>query len=130
MARELTNQQKAFVDEYCVDRNASAAAIRAKYSPTGADSMGSQLLRNPKVRQAVDQRLKELSEKTLVTPEYIITGLREIADKCRTKEKWNPQAVNQAFKLLGEHLQLYTKNINHSGEMKVSPLVINIQEKK
>ena len=128
MARELTDKQQLFVNEYCVDRNATAAVIRAGYSKKNADSWGSQMLSKPKVRKAIDLRLSEISEKTLVTSEYVITGLREIADKCRTKDLWNPQAVNQAFKLLGEHLQLYTKNFNHGGELKVSPLIINIKE--
>lgn len=50
---DLTDQQEIFVREYLVDWNASAAAIRAGYSPKSAMTQGWQLLQNPKVSQAI-----------------------------------------------------------------------------
>jgi len=43
----------AFAQEYPLDRNGTAAAIRAGYGPTGAHVEASRLLRNPKVADSV-----------------------------------------------------------------------------
>lgn len=58
---KLTDKQKRFIDEYCVDWNGTQAAIRAGYSASSAAAEASRLLRNVKVRQAIDARLTELS---------------------------------------------------------------------
>ncbi|MDR3353376.1 MAG: terminase small subunit [Zoogloeaceae bacterium] len=50
---DLTDQQEIFVREYLVDWNASAAAIRAGYSPKAAMQQGWSLLQNPKVSHAI-----------------------------------------------------------------------------
>lgn len=57
----LTNKQKAFIEEYLCDFNATRAAERAGYS--GDDNVlgaqGSRLLRNVKVAEKVSERLTE-----------------------------------------------------------------------
>lgn len=57
---DLTNKQKAFVEEYLQDFNATRAAERAGYS--GDDSslaaQGSRLLRNVKVAKKISERLQ------------------------------------------------------------------------
>jgi len=44
--RQLTNKQQRFIEEYCVDCNATQAAIRAGYAESGAHVNGHRLLRN------------------------------------------------------------------------------------
>jgi len=57
----LTNKQKAFVEEYLCDFNATRAAERAGYG--GDDNVlgaqGSRLLRNVKVAEKISERLSE-----------------------------------------------------------------------
>ncbi|WP_218831343.1 terminase small subunit [Bordetella genomosp. 1] len=51
MARKtLTDKAKRFVDEYLIDRNASAACIRAGYSSKSAKQIGCELLASPTLR--------------------------------------------------------------------------------
>jgi len=76
---KLTLKQQKFADEYLIDLNATQAAIRAGYSPKSAEQQGSVLLRNPKVRAYIDQRIAELSRRTGVTQERIIRELARIA---------------------------------------------------
>jgi phage terminase small subunit len=57
----MTDRQARFVEEYCVDFNATRAAIRAGYSERTAYSIGHENLRKPEIRGAVDARLAELS---------------------------------------------------------------------
>ena len=79
---ELTPQQRLFVHEYLLDRNATQAAIRAGYSPKTAASQGSDLLKVPKVRDLVNAGLerleKRLTEKTEVSLERVLLELRRI----------------------------------------------------
>jgi len=76
---KLTPKQERFVEEYLIDLNATAAAIRAGYSARSADKIGSQLLGNPRVSARLAERMAELSRRTGVTQERIIRELARIA---------------------------------------------------
>lgn len=74
---ELTNKQKAFVEEYLQDFNATQAAKRAGYG--GDDGVlgaqGSRLLKNVKVIERINQRLRE----TAMLADEVLARLAEIA---------------------------------------------------
>jgi phage terminase small subunit len=55
----LTNKQRVFVEKYLTCWNATESAKQAGYSAKSAYSIGSENLRKPEIRQAVDQRLTE-----------------------------------------------------------------------
>lgn len=57
----MTRKQQRFVEEYCVDANATAAAKRATYSERTAHSIGSENLRKPEIRDAIAERMDRLS---------------------------------------------------------------------
>ncbi|TPE44947.1 terminase small subunit [Pontibacter mangrovi] len=59
--KKLTAREQRFVEEYCIDCNATQAAIRAGYSKKGAKVQGHRLLTNANLRPHIDARLKELS---------------------------------------------------------------------
>jgi len=77
--RKLTPRQKRFVQEYLVDLNATQAAIRAGYSQKGAETRGSELLRNRKVAAAVRVAKEKREERTEVTADKIVRELAQIA---------------------------------------------------
>lgn len=58
---KLTDKEKRFVEEYCVDWNCTKAAIRAGYSEKTAGQQGHQLYKKLQIKSAIDTRLKELS---------------------------------------------------------------------
>ena len=78
-AHRLTPKQAAFVREYLVDLNASGAARRAGYSRNGAEVTGHRLLRNPKVATQIEKALQERVERTELTADEVIEGLRREA---------------------------------------------------
>ncbi len=78
MAR-LTARQERFVQEYLIDLNASAAAIRAGYSPKTAEQIGHQLLKKTSVKSAIDQALAERSKRTGVNQDRVILELAKLA---------------------------------------------------
>ncbi len=75
----LTAKQQKFADEYLIDLNATQAAIRAGYSSNSAEQQGSTLLRNPKVRAYIDERMALHSARTGVNQERIIRELARVA---------------------------------------------------
>lgn len=80
----LTEKQKKFVDEYLIDLNATQAAIRAGYSEKTADVQASRLLVNVKVQEYLQQKQKELQDRTGVTQDKIIAELVKVAFGDRT----------------------------------------------
>ena len=61
MGISWTKKQQRFVEEYCVDFNATQAAIRAGYSEKTAYSIGHENLTKPEIKEAIENRLDELS---------------------------------------------------------------------
>lgn len=55
----LTDKQRAFIDEYLIDYNATQASIRAGYSEQSAYSIGWENLRKPEIRRVLDARIEE-----------------------------------------------------------------------
>lgn len=72
----LPEKRQRFVEEYLLDLNATRAAIRAGYSPRTAESQGSRLLSDAKIRDAVRNAKQRRQERTRVTADRT---LREIA---------------------------------------------------
>lgn len=106
MARKLTPKQKAFVDEYLIDLNATQACIRAGYSKKTADRIGPELLGNPCVSAAIQKAMQERQRRTEVTQDYVIAKLKEIADKDAsdyTESDLKYSSKLKALELLGKH---------------------------
>lgn len=77
---QFTDKQAAFIREYCLDKNATQAAIRAGYSAKTAAAAGDRLLRNVSIRSAVDELLAKLATNTETESEWIRRRLKEEAD--------------------------------------------------
>lgn len=81
-----------FVQEYLVDLNAKQAAIRAGYSPRTAESQGSRLLSNVKVKDAIQKAMQKRSTRTEITAdmvlmEYAKIGFSNITDYLSVEDK-------------------------------------------
>lgn len=74
----LNEKQKRFADEYLIDLNASAAYIRAGYSPNHSNANASKLLQNKAIRAYIDERMAEISRRTGVNQERIMRELARI----------------------------------------------------
>jgi len=131
MNNRLSPRQRRFVEEYLVDLNATQAAIRAAYSPRTADVKGSQLLGKVRIADAIAESMAARSERTGVTADEVIEGLREVVRRCLQRSAvmvWDRSArrlvqatdedgrniwtfdssgANRALELLGKHLGLF-----------------------
>lgn len=68
-----------FVREYLVDLNAKQAAIRAGYSPKTAESQGSRLLSNAKVKAAVEAGMSKTAKRLGISQERVLAELELLA---------------------------------------------------
>lgn len=77
MAKKLTGKQSRFVNEYIVCLNATEACRRAKYGGDDAAlaAAGSRLLRNAKILEAIDARLKPYA----MSADEVLIHLTDIA---------------------------------------------------
>ena len=75
---KLTEKQKRFADEYVRTANATQSAIYAGYKEKSAESQGSTLLRNPKVKTYIDKRLDELKKKSIAEQDEILQYLTSV----------------------------------------------------
>ena len=75
----LTPKQRRFVNEYCVDENATQAAIRSGYSPESAGVIGHENLKKPYIKEAVAERMEELAAASSITPEWVVGQWVKIA---------------------------------------------------
>lgn len=75
---ELTDKQKAFVNEYLIDLNATQAAIRAGYSAKNADKIGSQLLGKSRVSAEIQKAMAKREKRTEITQDRVLKELATI----------------------------------------------------
>lgn len=75
--RFLTPKQQLFCDEYLTDMNATAAALRAGYSP--ATALNGALMRIPKIKLYLDERIQANSEKLQINQDMMLRELAKIA---------------------------------------------------
>ncbi len=72
-------RREAFIEQYCIDRNATQAAIRAGYSKKTAKSQGQRLLTKVDVAEKINERLAKLSEAAGVTAKEVLDRWWSIA---------------------------------------------------
>lgn len=75
----LTPKQDRFVEEFLIDLNATQAAIRAGYSARSAEMTGSRMMRNDKVRRAVEAAQADRSKQTEIDAAWVLTRLHDEA---------------------------------------------------
>lgn len=77
--KKITDQQLRFVDEYFIDYNQTAAAIRAGYSPRSASSTACDLMKNPDIEELIEFRKAQLSSRLGVSVQRIRDRLASMA---------------------------------------------------
>ncbi len=79
MTRPQDIRHQRFAEEYLRDLNGAQAAIRAGYSPNGANVTGSQLLAHPSVASAVAAAQSARLERTRVDADRVVLELARLA---------------------------------------------------
>ncbi|WP_213431657.1 terminase small subunit, partial [Paenibacillus dendritiformis] len=74
----LTAKQKAFVQEYLIDLNATQAAIRAGYSAKTARKIGAENLTKPDIQKAIQEAMERREKRTEITQDRVLQELAKI----------------------------------------------------
>lgn len=124
----LTAKQRLFVAEYLVDKNATRAAKAAGYSEKTAYSVGQRLLKNVEIQKTFQEQLEAQEKRTLLTADYVLSRLKEVADRCMQGEpvldkegnptgewRFDSSGANRSLELLGKHLKLFTDKVEATG---------------
>lgn len=124
---KLTDRQKRFAEEFPIDLNAEAAAIRAGYSEKSAYSTAHDLKQVPHVREEIQKKFDERSERTGITADYVLISVKDTIERCKQAEpvmEWDPiakemvhtgeykfdaNAVLKGCDMLGKHLKLWSE---------------------
>lgn len=70
--KKLTAKQRAFVQEYMVDLNATQAAIRAGYSVDTANVIASENLAKPYIQEALQEAMAAREQRTEITADRVL----------------------------------------------------------
>lgn len=76
---DLNAKQKLFVDRYLAVFNAKDAAVKAGYSAKNAAQTANQLMRNPKIQAAINEKMAPTINRLEVTRERILEEYARIA---------------------------------------------------
>jgi phage terminase small subunit len=119
----LTIRQRRFCDEYVIDYDGSAAAIRAGYAPKGAPQQAHTLMMNSGVQAYIDYLTQSKEAKiTAVSPDYVVAKVVDTLDKA--DKKGNFTAVLRACELLAKHLGMFVERTELTGK-DGGPLEVN-----
>lgn len=75
----MNERQKRFADEYLIDLNAEAAAIRAGYSPRYARGNAHRLVANSCIQEYIKDKQKKREKRTEITQDMVLMELAMIA---------------------------------------------------
>ena len=103
-APTLTAKQVRFVNEYLVDGNGAAAAVRAGYSERSAKAIAAENLTKPDLQKALQTRQAADATRLSIQREDVLNGLVEAATMA--KLQCDPAGMVAAWKQVG-HLMGY-----------------------
>ncbi|MBR1362940.1 terminase small subunit [Bradyrhizobium ottawaense] len=100
---ELTPKRRRFCQEYVLDSNGTAAAIRAGFSDRTAKSQASQMLDMPAVKEEIERLQKAAADARNITLDKLYLKLEEACQIARRKESASGMvaAVTALAKLSG-----------------------------
>ncbi len=119
------------------------AALRAGYSPVSACEQAVRLMKDPRVKAEIDNMMKKLESRTLMTAEHVLSNIKTIGDRCMQEEpvldnkgrptgeyKFDSQGALRAQELLGKNLKLFTDKVEQTGEVTINIAVHKIDPGK
>lgn len=110
----LTAKQKAFVDEYLVDLNATQAAIRAGYSEKTAYAIANENLTKPEIAKAIQKAMENREKRTEITQDRVV---QEIADNAfrpasdAQDSEFKHASKTKYLDMLCKHLGVYERSV-------------------
>ena len=80
--QRFTAKQLRFIAEYCIDFNATQAAIRAGYSPDSAGLIGSENIQKPYIKEAINRRIENINATAGIDALRCLKYRVDIVERC------------------------------------------------
>lgn len=110
---KLTDKQLKFVEEFFVDFNGSASALRAGYETKYPNRIANQLLSHPGIKFVLNHRTAERAKESPIKPDYVIMKVTRTIE--RAESEGNHAAVLKGCELLARHLGMFIERQEISG---------------
>jgi len=112
----MTPKQEAFVREYLIDLNASAAYKRAGYVATGnaAEVNAIRLLRNAQVKVTIAAAMEKRANELEISAKYILESIKRVAEAAEAEKRFSDAL--RGYELLGKHFKLFTEKTEVTGK--------------
>ena len=119
--KKLSIQQERFKNNLLKGLNQKDAYIKAGYKARGAaaETHSSRLVRNGKFAAELKKAKEKAAVEAVLTRGYVLSGLIDVADRCRDEQDFQPSGANKALELLGKYLGIFEKD-NQQG----APVII------
>ena len=106
---ELTAKQKRFIDEYMVDRNGAAAAVRAGYSKRCAKEEACRQLTKVNIQAVLREKDAAEAERLQINRQDVLEGLLDAVALAQTKA--DPAAMIAGWREIGKMLGFYAPEL-------------------
>lgn len=123
---KISEKQMMFIEEYLIDFNGAAAAVRAGYATISARQQAHTILKRKAIREMVEERLaarqQNIDEQCLVSIGYNeFTVLSDQFDSVDELKKWASLTLMRAIQLEGKNLKgcLIKRNLTPSARYAV-----------
>lgn len=104
---KLTARERRFVEEYPKDLNGTAAAKRAGYSPRSAKDIAYEMLRKPRIVDALTAVVAKRSERTGLSRSWVLAQLADAHEKVKDKESASGITARlKCLELIGRHVDV------------------------
>lgn len=116
MTKPLTPKQEAFIAEYLIDLNATAAYKRAGYVAKGnaAEVNAARLLRHAQVSAAVQAAMDKRADDLEISAKYVLDSIKRVAEAAESEGKFSDAL--RGYELLGKHRKLFTDKTEVTGK--------------
>ena len=119
LSSKLTIKQQRFINNYIISSNITEAALKAGYAKRSASSTGTDLLKNPKIIKALEEKLKKIEDKKIATAsevlQFLTSALRGEIDEDHVAVVGRGEGMSEA--------QLIKKKINPKDRIKSAELL-------
>lgn len=105
----LTDKQRRWIDEYLIDFNGAAAAVRAGYSERSARSIAHENATKPDIQVVLLARQAALAQRMAVTQAGIVQGLVDAVEMARIMS--NPAAMVSGLREIAKMLGYYEPEV-------------------
>ena len=105
----LTIKQLRWIDEYLIDFNGAAAAVRAGYSSKSARSIAHENLTKPYIQAVLQARQASMAKELQITCQGVIRGLLDAVELGR--EINNPASMISGLSTIAKMLGYYSPEV-------------------